>query len=121
MAMQKKSQRSQFTTGPTGAKQVSHVSRRSQNHLQSNDSRAGDAEGSYPDGKESALFDQQIERQGKRSESHLKSKTKVNTQNIASPMDYTINEPFCPGSSDRPTDDKVIKKGNSKGRGLGTF
>jgi len=89
------------------------VSRRSQNHLQSNDSRAGDAEGSYPDGKESALFDQQIERQGKRSESHLKSRTKVNTQNIASPMDYTINEPFCPGSSDRPTDDKVIKKGNS--------
>jgi hypothetical protein len=44
---------------------------------------------------------------------HLKSKTKVNTQNIASPMDYTINEPFCPGSSDRPVDGKVIKKGNS--------
>lgn len=65
VVMQKKSQRSQVTKGPAGAKQVSHVSRRSQNHLKSDDSRAGDAEGSYPNCKESALFDKQIQSQGK--------------------------------------------------------
>ena len=42
---------------------------------------------------------------------HVKSKTKVNTHNIVSPMDYTINE-FPLASSNKP-DVKMSNKVNS--------
>ena len=42
LGMQKKNPKGNATKAPASHKQVSHMSRKSQNHLQSNDSKNGD-------------------------------------------------------------------------------
>ena len=112
MAIPKKDPKSHHARAPAGNKQVSRVSRKSQSHLKSDDSKLGEPRLLYANCEDLELSERKIQSQSKLSHMRIKSKTKVHTQHIVSPMDYTINE-APPASSYKPNTNMNFKVNSS--------